>query len=85
MKYLACIDRFKIEKNLKQQHKYGRINDLNPPIMIVDKEKMQIVENCSEIEIIGSSKVVYRPEEKLPLSGVQVTLWQEFDKYKVIR
>ena len=84
-KYLMCIDRHKIEKNLKQQHKFGRVSEMNPPIMIVDAKKMVLIENCEEIKIIGDSKCFYSPEEKLPITGVQVTLWAAFNEYKIIK
>lgn len=84
MKYKMCIDRFKIEKNLKQQHKFNAITEMHPPVMILD-ENNKIIENCVEVQIIGDSKIVYSPDKLLPISGFQISLYVELDQYKVIK
>jgi len=82
--YKVCIDRVKIEENLKEIHKFGSIQNLKAPVMIID-EKDNLIEHCSEIEFLGESKIIYRPDEKLKTQGYQITLWVECEAYRKIK
>jgi hypothetical protein len=82
--YKVCIDRFKIEHNLKEVHKFGAIQNLQAPVMVIDEEN-NIVANCSEIDIVGKCKIIYSPEKKLDIPNYQITLWLEVEDFVKIK
>ena len=84
MKYKVCIDRTKIEENLKEVHKLGTIQNLKAPVMIIG-ENYTLIDHCSEIEFLGESRIIYRPDEKLKTQGFQITLWVECEGYRKIK
>lgn len=84
MKYNICISRLNIEHNLRQQKQTGQIQNLKGPIMILN-ENNELVEECSEIEVIGSSKIIYSPDKLLPVKGYQISLWLQVNEYKKIK